>query len=122
MKNNNFNLEENEIVKNSNNNFNFEENIKDTERDKRKIISKIQFSKVDLYLCFLCTRKRKKIQNVLIDEGMNMFSEKLDVINIFSKLMKIENLDNLYKYANSVEMSDECKAKLQNIKYSKEFG
>ena len=107
--------EENEMIKNSN--FNFNEKIIETGKESRKKISKLTFTKVDLYLCFLCTRKRKKIQNILIDEGMNMFSEKLDVINIFSKLMKIEDFENLARKEKTIEMSDECKKRLQDIKY-----
>ena len=109
--------EENEMIKNSN--FNFNEKIIETGKESRKKISKLTFTKVDLYLCFLCTRHRKKIQNVLIDEGMNMFSEKLDVINIFSKLMKIEDFENLARKEKTIEMSDECKKRLQDIKYPK---
>lgn len=109
--------EENEMIKNSN--FNFNEKIIETGKESRKKISKLTFTKVDLYLCFLCTRKRKKIQNVLIDEGMNMFSEKLDVINIFSKLMKIEDFENLARKEKTIEMSDECKKRLQDFNYPK---
>ena len=109
--------EENEMIKNSN--FNFNEKIIETGKESRKKISKLTFTKVDLYLCFLCTRHRKKIQNVLIDEGMNMFSEKLDVINIFSKLMKIEDFENLARKEKTIEMSDECKKRLQDFNYPK---
>ena len=107
--------DENEMIKNSN--IDFEEKVKEIGKVSRKKITKLSFTKVDLYLCFLCTRKRKKIQNILIDEGMNMFSEKLDVINIFSKLMKIEDFENLARKEKTLEMSDECKKRLQDIKY-----
>jgi len=108
--------DENEIFKNSN--IELEDNIIEIGKGSRKKISKLAFTKVDLYLCFLCTRKRKKkIQNILIDEGMNLFSEKLDVINIFSKLMKIEDFENLSHKTKSIEMSDECKKRLQDINY-----
>ena len=109
--------DENEMIKNSN--IDFEEKVKEIGKVSRKKITKLSFTKVDLYLCFLCTRKRKKIQNVLIDEGMNMFSEKLDVINIFSKLMKIEDFENLARKEKTIEMSDECKKRLQDFNYPK---
>ena len=111
--------EENEMVKYSN--FNFIERVIETGKESRKKISKLTFTKVDLYICFLCTRKRKKIQNVLIDEGMNLFSEKLDIINIFSKLMKIEDFENLARKEKTIEMSDECKKRMQDLNYPKNF-
>ena len=111
--------EENEMVKYSN--FNFNERAIETGKESRKKISKLTFTKVDLYICFLCTRKRKKIQNVLIDEGMNLFSEKLDIINIFSKLMKIEDFENLARKEKTIEMSDECKKRMQDLNYPKNF-
>ena len=107
--------EGNEMVKNSN--IDIEEKNIEIGTVSRRKISKLTFIKVDLYLCFLCIRKRKKIQNILIDEGMNMFSEKLDVINIFSKLMKIEDIEFLSLKEKTIEMSDECKKRLQDIKY-----
>ena len=48
---------------------------------------------------------------------MNMFSEKLDVINIFSKLMKIEDIEYLSLKEKTIEMSDECKKRLQDFQY-----
>ena len=109
------NLKDDNEIKNSN----FGEHIIETEKVSRRKISKLTFTKVDLYVCFLCTRKRKKIQNILIDEGMNMFSEKLDVINIFTKLMKIEDFENLAHKEKAIEMSDECKKRLQDFNYPK---
>ena len=109
----------NEMIKNSNTDF--EEKTIEIGKVSRRKITKLIFTKVDLYLCFLCIRKRKKIQNILIDEGMNLFSEKLDVINIFSKLMKIEDFENLSHKEKTIEMSDECKKRLQDIEYPNNF-
>jgi len=68
-----------------------------------------------IYLCFLCVRRRKIIQNVLLDEGMNIISNKLDIFNIFDALNRDEKLnDKLWKNEN-IEMSGECKARLQEI-------
>ena len=109
----------NEMIKNSNTDF--EEKTIEIGKVSRRKITKLIFTKVDLYLCFLCIRKRKKIQNILIDEGMNLFSEKLDVINIFSKLMKIEDFENLSHKEKAIEMSDQCKKRLQDINYQNNF-
>jgi hypothetical protein len=109
----------NEMIKNSN--IDLEEKTIEIGKVSRRKITKLIFTKVDLYLCFLCIRKRKKIQNILIDEGMNLFSEKLDVINIFSKLMKIEDFENLSHKEKQIEMSYECKKRLQDINYQNNF-
>ncbi len=108
--------DEKEINKYSNsNNMDFDLKTKETEKNQRSKISRIKFTKFDLYVCFLCTRKRKKMENVLLDEGMDMFSETLDVINIFSKLMILENFENINKDVKPINMSDECKFKLQQF-------
>jgi hypothetical protein len=48
-------------------------------------IDKISFSCAEKYFCFICLRKRKNIQNILLDEGMKMVSEYLDIINMFKR-------------------------------------
>ena len=111
--------DENEVIRNSNDNDFDEKAIKETEKTPRNKITKIKFNFVDLYICFLCTRRRKKIENILIDEAMGLFSEKLDVINIFSKLVKLENFENINKDAKPFGISDECKIRLENMKYPK---
>ena len=111
--------DENEVIRNSNDNDFDEKAIKESEKTPRNKITKIKFNFVDLYICFLCTRRRKKIENILIDEAMELFSEKLDVINIFSKLVKLENFENINKDAKPFGISDECKIRLENMKYPK---
>ena len=113
--------DENEVIRNSNDNDFDEKAIKETEKTQRKKITKVKFNCVDLYICFLCTRKRKKVENILIDEGMNLFTEKLDVINIFSKLLKLENFEKINKDAKPLGMSDECKIRLEKMKYPKDL-
>ena len=113
---------EKEMVKISNSNSN-ELNDKNKETEgKRNKISRVNFSCADLYLCLFCTRKRKKISNILIDEGMQIFTEKLDIINIFNQLMKIENYENLNNELKPMEMSDECKLRLEKLNYRKNLG
>ena len=89
---------------------------------KRNKINRLSFSCVDLYLCLLCTRKRRIIQNILIDEGIDLFTKKLDVINIFRQLMRIEKYEHLNNLLKPVEMSDECKLRLQKLNYPKNLG
>ena len=49
-----------------------------------------------MYCCFLLARKRKNLDNVLLDEGINLISEKLDVLNLFDKVYKVgQTLDKI---------------------------
>ena len=85
------------------------------ENTKENIINKIKINRVCIYLCFCFTRKKKMVQNFLLDEGMNIISEKLDIFNIFKKMYKYE--ESVEKEMNSkiIEMSNECKLKLNSI-------
>ena len=60
-----------------------------------------------IYLCFLCVRRRKITQNVLLDEGMNIISNKLDIFNIFDALNRDEKLNDKLLKNEDIEMSDE---------------
>ena len=135
-KHNIFNLnEEKKSDSNDNNpnNENYEKNIterendkslnrsktKGSEKSKRNIINKIKISKACVCLCFLCVKKRKNYQNILIKEGMNIITQYLDVLNIFKKLFrdgKIQEKLNEPK-DDKVKMTDECIKKLQNSKF-----
>ena len=86
------------------------------EKEKRKIIRKIKTSKMCIYLCFLCVRKRKNIQNILLDEGMKVITEKLDIMNLFKNLYRNEIIQE--KETNQeeiIEMSENCKVNLRKL-------
>ena len=85
------------------------------EEDKRVKIDKISFSCAEKYFCFICLRKRKNIQNILLDEGMKMVSEYLDIINMFKRAFLEDILFQKYDIKREKEMSDEGKNKLQQI-------
>jgi len=70
-----------------------------------------------VYLCFCCVRKRKIVQNVLLDEGIGVISNKLDVFNIFDKLYRDEKIHEKYMKHEVIEMSDKCKANLRTINH-----
>jgi len=94
-----------------NNDFNLDEN----KQKGRDIVSKIKVTRACVYLCFCFIRRRKIIQNYLLDEGMNIISEKLDVFNIFEKMYKDEEIMEKIVCNKTIEMSDECKIRLQLI-------
>ena len=73
-------------------------------------------NKCCLYSCFCFARKTKNMQNILINEGMKIISEKLDIINIFKKVYRIEknNINNITE-DEMFDMSEDCKNYLQDI-------
>ena len=80
------------------------------------IIDKIEISKFSIFLCLPCIRKRKNINNYLLDEALKIIVEKLDILNIFKKLYKDEKIQEKYKVDNIIDMSDECKQKINDFK------
>ena len=126
VKNNNLyenveNKEEYNIYNQKNNFQNFvnsqeEKEIKETnkEKDNRKIIKKIKINKFCTYLCFFCARKRKSLENTLLDEGMNIVIGQLDVLNMFKKMYKEQNIQEKLKQ-EPIQMSDECKKKMVGV-------
>ena len=90
---------------------------KKSEETKKNIVSKIKINKFCISFCFLCAKKRRNYQNILIEEGMNIITENLDVLNIFKKLFrdgKIQEKLNEPK-DDKIKMTVECVQKLQNI-------
>ena len=88
----------------------------ETERgnQNRRIVKKIKLNKFCTYCGFFCSRKRKTLENTLLDEGMNIIIDQLDIINVFRKMYKDEKLQEQMKEM-PVEMSDECKVKMNEL-------
>ena len=89
-------------------------NNRDNE-NKENIISKIRIKRRSIYCGFLYIRKRKMVENVLLDEGMNIIKEKLDIFNIFDKVYRGEKIHEKLIRQEILEMSDECKKKLSSV-------
>ena len=90
---------------------------RETERDNksRRIIKKIKYNPFCTYFCFLCVRKRKNIPNTLVDEGMNIIVEQLDILNLFRKLLKDEKIQETFSKDEVIVMSDDCKLNIQEV-------
>ena len=87
----------------------------ETEKGKtRRIIKRIKMNKFCTYLCFLCVRKRKTLENALLNEGMNIITEQLDILNIFRKMHNDEKIQEHFKDI-PIEMSDACKVDIHDI-------
>jgi len=95
-------------------------NIKEEfNQNKENIISKIKIKRCSIYFCFLFIRKRKTVENVLLDEGMNIINEKLNIFNIFDKMYTSEKIHEKLIKQEIFEMSNEGKKKLLYINNKK---
>ena len=84
--------------------------------DKKGFIKRIRINKCYAFLCFLFARKRKNIQNILLDEGMKIITEKLDIINVFKKIYRDEKLQTKIETNEEIiEMSENCKKNLHDL-------
>jgi hypothetical protein len=77
-------------------------------------------NRCNLYLCFLCARKKKNVQNILLNEGMKIIIEKLDILNIFKKMNLLDKTQDK-NMDEAIDLSDECKKCLDDI-YNSVYG
>ena len=82
--------------------------------NNKYIINKIEINRFYFIICFCCIKKRKTIQNVLLDEAIRIIKKKLDIMNIFKKLLRDEEFPETFK--KIIDMSDECKKNLEIYK------
>ena len=85
--------------------------------EKDTIITKIKMN-----ICCYCFLSRKKSLDVnLLDEGMKVINEVLDIVNIFSKIYQNELIkDKLLCDLNNILMSDTCKYNLDILRKEKD--
>jgi len=91
---------------------NLNNEIIENEQKDRLIVDKIKINKCCIYFCFLCVRKRKNMENILLDEGMRIIIEKLDIINIFKSLCR-DDID--VNEEKKIKMSINCIKRLNEI-------
>ena len=60
---------------------------------------------------FFYVRRRRNVQNILLDEGVRLIVEQLDLVNIFKKSYNQANVKDI----NIIKMSNDCKYKLNKI-------
>ena len=58
------------------------------------IIDKIKMDPIYIYLCCCCSRKFKNRNNFLIDKGMEIFTDKMNIFTIFKKSINNEIILN----------------------------
>ena len=94
-----------------------EENVENPyiqpETPSRNVVKKIKVNKFYVHCGFCCVRSISSTNNTLLDEGMRLIVEQLDVLNIFRKLyIEAKREKELKEKSVKVEMSDECKKNL----------
>ena len=81
-------------------------------QENNNYLKKVRLNRACVYLWFCFVRRRKILDNILIDEGMDFISKRLDIFNLFDKVYKLELRNE--KINNKVlPMSDECKTRLK---------
>ena len=99
-----------EVEKNSNT-----ENVNVKEKPNQKnYVSKVRLNRACIYLWFCFVRRRRIMENVLINEGMDLISRRLDIFNIFEKVYKAEQKNDPL-LNRTFPMSDECKTGVKLI-------
>ena len=112
---NNFNIS-------NSNEANENEKEKNKDLEERKIANKIKINKCSIFFCFLCVRKFNNLPNILLDEGMTLIMEKLDIRYLLKKIFKNDIIQENYDFKNmELKMSDESKERIQKI-YDSLFG
>jgi len=96
-------------------NYNKENDKNNEKKEKQKIIRKIKINRFCIYFCFFCVRKRKNLQNVLLDEGMKLIMQRLDLLNLFRAIYKNEKINLSFPREECIKMSDNCKKEIEHI-------
>ena len=90
---------------------------KNISHNKGAIIKKIKMN----VCCYCFFTKKKNIDVNLLDEGMKVITERLDIMNLFVKLYAEEKIqEKLLTELEAIQMSKECKHNLKIIKKEKE--
>jgi len=66
--------------------------------NNRNIVNKVKISNWKICCCFLCARKFNNFQNLLLDEGMEIIMQKLDILYIFKKIVREEKMEKILAY------------------------
>ena len=84
------------------------------------IIENINLSDIFISVFYRCCKKnRRNVYKILINESMNVVTEKLDILNIFRNISSIEyiNYDNYVRNnkLDTIKMTEECSKELSEI-------
>ena len=78
--------------------------------------NKIKLNKFYVHCGFCCARKISTLNNILLDEGMNLIIDQLDIFNVFQKLYKETRRERILNEKTiKVLMPDECRQNLSAL-------
>jgi hypothetical protein len=80
---------------------------------KNQILDEIKINKFFIVFAFCCIRKRKNVNNYVLEEGLGLIAKRLDILNIFKRIYYDEKVQK--NYINETEelaMTDICKDKI----------
>ena len=80
----------------------------DESNDDNNAVSKVRINRACIYFWFCFVRRRRIMENVLLNEGMDLISRRLDIFNIFEKVYKAEQRKEPL-LNKSFPMSNECR-------------
>jgi hypothetical protein len=105
-----------EIIQTDKNNLSKlkETKTKNQKSEKRNIIYRIKVNKCCICFFFLCTKRKKNVQNILLNEGMLLITQNLDIVNIFNKIYRNGKIEDTIKN-HTLKMSDECANRLVEL-------
>ena len=84
-----------------------------TKNDYKEIIDKINLKDI---LFSSCSKKKKNLYKILLNESMNIIIDKLDILNIFRNINLIKHINsNNYPDLSKIKMSEECSQNLSDI-------
>ena len=84
--------------------------------EENNFVTKVRLNRACIYLGFCFVRKRKITENVLLNEGMDLISKRLDIFNLFENIYKVEQRKE--PLTNTIfPMFEECKTALQLIEH-----
>ena len=83
-------------------------------KEETMIKENVDINNFFIIFTFCCIRKIKNVNSYVLEEGLNIIKERLDVLNIFTKLYYDEKIQESFKNKeNEIEMSINCKNKLE---------
>lgn len=87
-----------------------------SKENNKSFINHVDMNNFCVHFGFCCMRKKKNLQNILMDEAMNLITEKLDIINIFRTMCLNEEIQFKYEFnIDIIQMSEDCVNALKNI-------
>ena len=87
-----------------------------SKENNKSFINHVDMNNFCVHFEFCCMRRKKNLQNILMDEAMNLVTEKLDIINIFRTMCLNEEIQFKYEFnIDIIQMSEDCVNALKNI-------